>query len=288
MSHHHTHEVSGKNLFITILLNVFITLSQFVGGVMSGSLALLSDAVHNLSDVLALVIAYSANRLSLRPSSATKTFGYKRAEVLATLFNASILVVIAIFLMIEAVQKFYNPEVVNSVWVIALGVMSIVLNAVSVLLIKDDSHHNMNMKAAYLHLLTDVMTSVAVVVGGLLMYYFQLFWVDPLISILIAIYLVKASSSLIRDASVILMQFTPLEVDVDKVIRQIVKEQEIKNVHDLHLWSLDDHHIYLDGHLEFVENLTIQDSNLVIEKLEALLYREFKITNVTFKSIYNK
>ena len=288
MSHHHTHEVSGKNLLITIFLNVFITLSQFVGGVMSGSLALLSDAVHNLSDVLALVIAYGANRLSLRPSSATKTFGYKRAEVLATLFNASILVVIAIFLMIEAVQKFYNPEVVNSVWVIALGVMSIVLNAVSVLLIKDDSHHNMNMKAAYLHLLTDVMTSVAVVVGGLLMYCFQLFWVDPLISILIAIYLVKASSSLIRDASVILMQFTPLEVDVDKVIRQIVKEQEIKNVHDLHLWSLDDHHIYLDGHLEFVENLTIQDSNLVIEKLEALLYREFKITNVTFKSIYNK
>jgi cobalt-zinc-cadmium efflux system protein len=185
--HHHHHEVSGKNLFITIVLNVIITVSQIIGGIFSGSLALLSDAMHNFSDVLALLIAYVANRLAAKESTKERTFGYKRAEIIAALFNASVLIGIAIFLIIEAFHKFYHPEAINSVWVIGLGLLSIVLNAVSVLLIKDDAHGNMNMKAAYLHLLTDVMTSVAVVGGGILMYYFGLFWIDPLISAFIAL-----------------------------------------------------------------------------------------------------
>jgi len=153
MSEHHHHEVSGKNLFITIILNIIITLSQIVGGIFSGSLALLSDAVHNFSDVLALAIAYFANRLASRPNSESKTFGYKRAEILAALFNSSVLIGIALFLIIEAFHKFYHPAVVHSIWVIALGTFSIVLNALSVLLVKDDAHDNMNIKAAYLHLL---------------------------------------------------------------------------------------------------------------------------------------
>jgi len=205
MSEHH-HEVSGKNLFITIVLNIIITLSQIVGGIYSGSLALLSDAMHNFSDVLALFIAYFANRLAARPNNESKTFGYKRAEILAALFNASVLIGIAIFLIVEAFHKFYHPEPINSVWVIGLGALSIVLNAASVMLVKDDAHDNMNIKAAYLHLLTDVMTSVAVVGGGVLMYYFGLFWVDPLISALIALYLIWASFGLVRESSAILMQ----------------------------------------------------------------------------------
>jgi len=138
MSEHH-HEVSGKNLFITIVLNIIITLSQIVGGIYSGSLALLSDAMHNFSDVLALFIAYFANRLAARPNNESKTFGYKRAEILAALFNASVLIGIAIFLIVEAFHKFYHPEPINSVWVIGLGALSIVLNAASVMLVKDDA-----------------------------------------------------------------------------------------------------------------------------------------------------
>ncbi len=197
MSEHHHHNVSGKNLFITIVLNIIITLSQIVGGILSGSLALLSDAMHNFSDVLALFIAYFANRLAARPNNATKTFGYKRAEILAALFNVSVLIGIAIFLIIEAFHKFYHPEAINSIWVIGLGTLSIVLNAASVLLVKEDAHDNMNIKAAYLHLLTDVMTSVAVVFGGVLMYYFGLFWIDPVISACVAVYLIWASFGLV-------------------------------------------------------------------------------------------
>jgi len=288
MSEHHHHHVSGKNLFITIVLNIIITVSQIVGGIFSGSLALLSDAMHNFSDVLALVIAYVANRIAARPSSEGKTFGYKRAEVLATLLNASVLFGIGVFLIIEAFHKFYNPVIVNSIWVIGLGVLSIVLNAVSVLLIKDDAHENMNIRAAYLHLLTDVMTSVAVVVGGILMYYYQVFWVDPVVSIIIAIYLIWASLGLIKKSTAILMQFSPESINLEDIVTMITSTEEIDNAHHLHLWQLDEHRIHLEAHLGFNNNITIEESNKIIDSLERQLEEKFGISHVTFQCEYNR
>ena len=286
--HHHHHEVSGKNLFITIILNVIITISQIVGGILSGSLALLSDAMHNFSDVLALVIAYGANRLSAKESSVSKTFGYKRAEILAALFNALVLMGIAVFLIVEAYHKLHHPEAINSLWVIGLGALSIVLNAASVLLVKDDAHENMNVRAAYLHLLTDVMTSVAVVGGGVLMYYFNLFWIDPVISALIALYLIWASFGLVKESSAILMQFTPDSVDVEEIIKSIEEERAIENVHHLHIWKLDDKHIHLEAHLDFHEDVTLSTSNSVIETLEKKLHDSFDIEHTTFQCEYNR
>lgn len=286
--HHHHHQVSGKNLFITIVLNVIITISQIIGGVISGSLALLSDAMHNFSDVLALVIAYTANRLAARPHSISKTFGYKRAEILATLFNASVLIAIGIFLIIESVHKLYDPEIIDSLWVIGLGSLSIVLNVVSVLLVKDDAHNNMNIKAAYLHLLTDVMTSVAVVVGGVLMYYFQLFWVDPIVSFIIAIYLIWASVGLVRDAGSVLMQFAPSDVDMHELIDEIMKEGAIENVHHVHLWRLDDNSIHCEAHLGFRENINLEESNKILDRLEVSLHDTFGVKHTTFQCEYDR
>ena len=286
--HNHSHNVSGKNLFITIVLNIIITVSQIIGGIFSGSLALLSDAMHNFSDVLALLIAYVANRLAARPNNEAKTFGFKRAEIIAALFNASVLIGIAIFLIIEAFHKFYQPETINSLWVIGLGLLSIVLNAISVLLIKDDAHDNMNIKAAYLHLLTDVMTSVAVVVGGILMYYFNIFWIDPLISFLIAVYLIWASFGLVMESTAILMQFTPKEIDIQEVVKSIEKQADINNVHHLHIWKLDDHQIHLEAHLDFNEDVPLSRSNQVIDVLEKTLHDDFNIEHVIFQCEYQR
>ncbi len=286
--HHHHHEVSGKNLFITIVLNIIITASQIIGGILSGSLALLSDALHNFSDVLALVIAYVANRLSTYPSSEVKTFGYKRAEILATLFNSSVLVGVGIFLIVEAIKKFLHPEVIDSNLIIWLGVLSIVLNSASVLFIKDDSHDNMNIKAAYLHLLTDVMTSVAVVLGGVLMHYFNIFWIDPLISIIIAIYLIWTSFGLVKESSAILMQFSPKDIDIQKVIDTIKTQKEIENLHHIHIWKLDDKNIHLEAHLDFKEDLSISLSNKVLDSLEEILQKEFHISHTTFQCEYKR
>ena len=244
--------------------------------------------MHNFSDVLSLVIAYVANRFAARPSSPSKTFGYKRAEILATLFNASVLLGIGIFLIIESFHKFYHPEIVNSIWVIGLGALSILLNAVSVLLVKDDADNNMNIKAAYLHLLSDVMTSIAVVIGGILMYYYQLFWVDPVVSLIIAIYLIWASFGLIKESAAILMQFAPKSINIDELVSRVKEEVKIENIHHIHLWRLDDHHIHLEAHLDFTENITIEESNKTVDKLEKSLHEKFNIEHTTFQCEFNR
>ena len=285
---HHHHHVSGKNLFITILLNIIITVAQIIGGIVSGSLALLSDAMHNFSDVLSLVIAYGANRLSSKPSNAEKTFGYHRAEILAALFNSSVLIGISIYLIIEAFGKLYHPQPIDSTWVIALGTLGIVVNALSVWMVKEDAEENMNLQAAYLHLLADVMTSIAVVVGGVLMYYFHIFWIDPVISIFIALYLLWASFGLVKGATFVLMQFVPKGINLNDVMKTIIAVPQIENAHHIHLWQLDDHRIHLEAHLDFNENITIEASNLIIDILEKQLEELFKISHVTFQCEYNR
>ena len=285
---HHHHKASGKNLFIAIVLNIIITLAQIVGGILSGSLALLSDAVHNFSDVLSLFIAYGANKLSHRPTNPQKTFGYHRAEIIAALFNASVLIGISIFLIFEAVHKLYAPEPINSIWVIILGVLGIIVNTLSVFVIKDDAKSNMNFKAAYLHLLADVMTSVAVVLGGVLMYYFEVFWVDSLITVLIAIYLIWASFSLVKASVYVLMQFVPEGLELHEIIETIKSVPQIDNAHHVHLWQLDDNRIHMEAHLDFNENVSIGESADIIDYLEKRLEELFGISHVTFQCEYNR
>ncbi len=288
MSNKHHHKVSAKNLLITVILNIIITLAQIVGGIFSGSLALLSDAMHNFSDVLSLLIAYGANKLSHKASNSEKTFGYHRAEIIATLLNSSILIGISIYLIFEAVHKLYNPQPIISTWVIALGMLGIIVNTLSVFIIKDDAKSNMNFKAAYLHLLADVMTSVAVVLGGVLMYYFHIFWVDSLITILIAIYLLWASFHLLKGSVYVLMQFVPEGLELNEIIDTIMNVAEINNVHHVHLWQLDDNSMHIEAHLNFSENISIEESTHIIDLVEKKLEELFGISHVTFQCEYNR
>ena len=196
-NHNHSHhKLSGRNLLISIFLNILITTAQIIGGIISGSLALISDAVHNLSDVISLVISYIANLLTnKKKQTLEKTFGYKRAEIIAAFVNAATLIVIAVFLGIEAIKRFNNPKIINSELVIWLALLGIAFNGFSVLLLRKDAAHNMNMRSAYLHLLSDMLTSVAVLAGGLLMKYFEIYWVDAVLTILISIYLLQMISN---------------------------------------------------------------------------------------------
>lgn len=288
MSGHH-HHISGKNLFVTIILNLFITIAQVIGGLFSGSLALLSDALHNFSDVLALAIAYFAHGLTHRAADYKKTFGYKRAEIMAAFFNTSILMLIACYLVYEAVLKLIQPQEIDSIIVIWLGVLSIFLNALSVLLLKSDAQHSLNMKAAYLHLLSDMVTSVAVVFGGMIIYYFHILWIDPLLSMLIALYLIIVSWGLLRNALAILMQFAPDEIDL-KVMIDGVKTISplLLDMHHVHLWQLDEHHIHLEAHLSFSKNITLQESDEVLNRLESYFKDEFGITHTTFQCEFDR
>jgi cobalt-zinc-cadmium efflux system protein len=283
--HHHDHgDLKGKNLIITIVLNVIITVAQVIAGIISGSLALLSDALHNFSDVLALVIAKFANSLSAKDANYEKTFGYKRSKILAALFNSSVLVVIGTYLIYEAIVRFFNPQVVESNLVIYMAILSIVLNFASVVLLKDDSHDDVNIKSAYLHLLTDVMTSVAVLIGGLGMKYLGWFWIDPVITIIIAFYLIYMSYSLVFESIEILMQSTPKEIDLEKIKSEIEKFDHITNAHHMHVWKLDDKDIHLETHIDFDADLPLSVTSKMCEEISSLLREKFGITHTTIQS----
>lgn len=292
MGHNHSHNhitLSGKNLLISIVLNIIITAAQLIGGFISGSLALISDAVHNFSDVISLVISYVANLLSnSKKQTKQYTFGYKRAEIIAAFINAASLIVIAIFLAFEAIQRFNMPHEINSDLVIWLAVLGILANGLSVLLLKKDANHNLNMKTAYLHLLTDMLTSVAVLIGGLLMKYYQLYWIDAVLTLLISIYLLFLSWGILITSLKILMLFAPKHIVIDEVANEILKVESIKNIHHVHIWQLNEHDCHLETHIEFKEDIKLSDFDLICEKIEKNLLDKFHINHCNFQPEFKR
>ncbi|MDC6362122.1 MULTISPECIES: cation diffusion facilitator family transporter [Flavobacteriaceae] len=295
MGHHHQHghshshtDLKGRNLLISIFLNVAITVSQVIGGFISGSLALLSDALHNFSDVLSLIISYIAARLGKRKASNFKTFGYKRAEIMAAFVNAATLVVVAIFLMKEAVERLYNPQVIESGLVIWLSLIGIAANGFSVLLLKKDAEENMNMKSAYLHLLTDMMASVAVLIGGILMKYFQIYWIDAALTMLIGLYLIYMGYDLLKESSKVLMLFTPKSVVIQDIVDSICTIEPVKNVHHVHIWQLNEDEVHMEAHIDFKEDIKLSEFDLILEKIEEHVYHKHGINHVNIQPEFNK
>lgn len=289
--HHHSHihnNTKDRNLFISILLNILITTAQIIGGVLSGSLALLSDALHNFSDVLSLLVSYIASKLAKQKASIHRTFGYKRAEILAAFINASTLVIVAILLIIEAVKRFQNPQEIESDLVIWLSLIAIIANGLSVLLLKRDSQKNINIKSAYLHLLTDMMASVAVLIGGLLMKFYHVFWVDSVLTLLIALYLIWVGYELLKTSSKILMLFTPDHIDIKNVVRLVNKLPKVNRLHHIHIWGLNDDEFHLEAHLDVSEDITLTEFDGVLHQIETLLHDKFQINHVTIQPEFNK
>lgn len=282
--HKHDHgHLNGRNLGIAILLNIGITLAQVIGGFISGSLALMSDAMHNFSDVLALIISWFASKLSKKDQTPTQTYGYKRAEILAALINAVSLIVIAFFLLKEAISRFSDPVEVQTGLVMILGGLSIVLNGLSVLLVQKEAKDNMNMRSAYLHLLTDMISSIAVVFGGLAMYLWDVAWVDSVLSIGIALYLVYSSWGLVKESVRILMQFAPSKVNLEDINRELQNITEVSNMHHVHVWQLDDKQINFEAHISFKNDLSLSRVNEILHQIEHVLDEKFDINHVTLQ-----
>ncbi|WP_303316626.1 cation diffusion facilitator family transporter [Flavivirga abyssicola] len=295
MGHSHTHnhshshnDLKGRNLFISILLNILITAAQVIGGIVSGSLALLSDALHNFSDVLSLIISYVANKLSKKKASIHRTFGYKRAEILAAFINAATLMIVAILLIIEAIKRFQNPEEIESNLVIWLSLLGIVANGFSVLLLKKDSNANMNMKSAYLHLLTDMMASVAVLIGGLLMKYYELYWVDSVLTFAIAVYLIWMGFDLLKRSTKVLMLFTPDDIPLKQIVAEINAFDSIKNVHHVHVWQLNEEEIHLEAHIDFNNDITLSQFDVILHEIEHLVFNKYDINHVNIQPEFGK
>lgn len=288
-SHNHSHkDLKERNLLISIFLNIIITVSQVIGGLLSGSLALLSDALHNFSDVLSLVVSYIANKLAKRKASINRTFGYKRAEILAAFINASTLIIVAILLIIEAVKRFKSPEEIDSAIVIWLSFLGVLANGLSVLLLKKDSESNMNMKSAYLHLLTDMMASIAVLVGGLLMKFYHIFWVDSVLTFAIALYLIWMGYNLLKSSTKVLMLFTPDTISIQQIVNEINAFEGIKNIHHVHVWQLNEDEIHLEAHVDFKENITLSQFDIILHQIEEMVLKKYDINHVNIQPEFSK
>lgn len=286
--HIHKHEVEGRNLVYSIFLNLLITIAQVVGGIISGSLALISDALHNFSDVLSLVFSLVAYKLSRKKASLDQTFGYKRADLIAAFVNASTLVIVALFLIYGAIERFFHPKPIESTLVIWLAVLGIAVNGFSVLLLKKDANHNINMKSAYLHLLTDMLASVAVLVGGLLMKFFGWFWVDSVMTILIAVYLIVVGINLLKQSTKMLMLFTPEHIDIKEIIREVHKISGVNKLHHIHVWHLNDDELHLEAHLDCSEDIKMSEFNDLLHQVEMVLFEKFHINHINIQPEFKK
>jgi cobalt-zinc-cadmium efflux system protein len=286
--HNHSHGVEGKNLLFSIVLNLVITVAQVIGGILSGSLALISDALHNFSDVLSLVFSYVAHKLSKREASVNQTFGYKRAELIAAFVNAMTLIIVALFLIYGATERFFNPQKIASGLVIWLSILGIIVNGLSALMLKNDADKNLNMKSAYLHLFTDMLASVAVLIGGLLMKYFQWYWVDSVMTLIIAIYLIVVGFDLLKTSTKMLMLFTPAHIDIKEIISEVHQILGAEKLHHIHVWHLNDDELHLEAHLDCSEDIKISEFNKILHKMEHILLDKFQINHINIQPEYNR
>lgn len=290
MGHHHIHttqRLRKRNLLLTIVINIAITAAQVVGGFISGSLALISDALHNFTDVVSLVISYIASVFSYKEASENKTFGYKRAEIIAAFINACSLLVIAIFLIIEAFQRFFQPSSIDAELVIWLSIVAIVGNGLSVIILHKDAQSNMNIRSSYLHLFTDLLGSVAVLIGGLLMKFYALYWIDAFLSLIIAVYLILVGFQLAKKAFNVLMLFTPPDIDVDALINRVNKIERVKHIHHIHIWQLNDDEVHLEAHVDFEEDIRLSEFDEILLLIEKEV-EKFGINHVNIQPEFEK
>lgn len=291
MGHPHQHSsgnIKEKSLIVVTGLNLVITIAEFIGGLLSNSLSLLSDALHNLSDTLALLIALIAHKISKKPSNLNKTFGYQRAEILAAFVNASVLIFISFYLFIEAWKRFVDPEPIKGKLMFIVAIIGLLANLISVLILHKDNKTNMNIKAAYLHLIGDTLSSVAVIVGGILIMRFKWYWVDPLITVLVALYIAKETYSILKESINILMQATPKNVDLIKIEEDIKAMEEIKSIHHIHAWNLNESSSLIEMHVDLNKDLPISETETIIVAVEKLLYEKYNIKHVTLQFEFNR
>ncbi|MEY2702229.1 MAG: Cation efflux system protein CzcD [Bacteroidota bacterium] len=290
MGHIHIqkNEVKASNLIFSILLNILITIAQIIGGIVSGSLALISDALHNFSDVISLVFSLIAHKLSRRKASIEYTFGYKRAELIAAFINAATLIIVAFILIYGAIERFFHPHPIGSELVIWLALLGIIVNGLSVIFLRKDAGHNLNMKSAYLHLLTDMMASIAVLFGGLLMKFYGWFWVDSAMTLLIAIYLVVVGVDLLLKSTKMLMLFTPEKIDIKEIVREVHKIPGIGKLHHIHVWHLNEEELHLEAHLDCSQDIKMSEFNVLLYQIESVLFTNFGINHINIQPEFKK
>jgi cobalt-zinc-cadmium efflux system protein len=286
MAQNHSHIAPGgqleNNLFITMLLNFLITVVEIAGGIVSGSLSLLSDAIHNFSDGIAIIVSYIAIRLSKRPRTLKYTFGLKRAELLAAIINASTLIIISFFLIKEAIERFSNPTPITGNLMLIVAAIGLVANIVGTVLLKRGSDQNINIRAAYVHLLSDAVSSLAVIIGAVFIMVFNITWIDPALTILISIYILKETYDIVKEAVDVIMMSSPAGIDMDDLQRTVEAIPGVRNMHHVHLWKMNDTDIHFEAHID-VDDVLLSRTADIRREIEKSLHDKHEINHTTLQ-----
>lgn len=275
--HHHHLDPGDRNMSVAVVANLGLSLAQIAGGLFAGSVALIADGVHNLSDAATLVLAFAARRIARRPADAAMTFGYGRAEVVAALVNYTTLIVISLWLAAEAVPRLIHPPGVDGWIVVILAALALLVNTATALLTFRLAKHSLNIRAAFLHNLGDAATSLVVVVAGGLILLYDWRLVDPLATLGISGWMLWTSLHEIRPVIRILMLGAPPELAAADVLARIAAIEGVAGVHHLHLWQIDEHETSCEAHL-----VVAGEGAGISAKVRAMLERDFGIDHATF------
>jgi len=274
-----------KNKFaIAISLNVVITISEVIVGFMIGSLAVISDAVHNFFDIGSMALAWWGEKVGSKQSDLSKTYGYKRAEILIALTNSLLLLFSVGVIGFESVKRFFNPQPVEGGWMLLIATIAFIGNAIATKFLHKDSDHNLNLKAAFLHSMQDALFSLGVIIGAILILVFHIAIIDPIISIALSVFLLKEAYTLITNAVDILMESVPRGVDIGKIKTTILTLPNIEIVSDLHVWQTGSNEILLTAHI--VGDIgTDQEYATTLQAVRSVLNDTFHITHSTIQLV---
>ncbi len=282
--HDHTHGANKKTLLISLIIIATYMVVEAVGGIITNSLALLSDAGHMLSDAISLGVALLAFTIGEKAADYSKTYGYRRFEILAAVFNGITLLLIAAYIFYAAIQRFQNPPEIASIGMLIIASIGLLVNILVawIMLRGGDVHDNLNMRGAYLHVLSDMIGSIGAITAALLIMFFDWGWADPLASVIVAILILRSGYHVTEAGLHVLMEGAPHNVDMDQVIRTILDTEEIQSVHDLHVWSITSGLNALSCHAVVSGQMSIAASESVLQKIEQDL-KHINIHHITIQ-----
>lgn len=277
--HHHHNEVTQKSVKLLILsfaINMLLSVAEVIGGIISGSVSLIGDALHNTSDAFSILIAVIAFKIGNKKASAKYTYGFKRAEIIGGFVNLILLFISGCYLLIEGIERLINPQQIDGIMIIWISVLALIIDALTAKISHHDAHHNSNMKMVFIHNLADAFGSIGVIISGLCIMWFDLYRVDGIVALLIAFYMIFQSVVSFPQIVNILMNAAPDNIDIEQVKNSLLTIKNIKNVHHLHLWCISEHNVAIECHIE-------SDNNDIIVEATQLLKDKFGITHCNFQ-----
>ncbi len=284
MAHQEEHldNVVGRPLKITLGLVLLIMVAEVIGGVLSNSLALLSDAGHMLTDALALGLSLFAMNLARKPATSTRTYGYHRAEIIAALVNGTVLILVSVYIFYEAYQRFFETPAIKSPLMLIVAVIGLVANLIGMLLLRRSSRKSINIKAAFWHVIGDTISSVGVIIAGIIIFFTGWYIADPILAVLIGVVILWGAVRIVKESVDILLESVPAHVRIDEVTAAVKNVPGVEDLHDVHIWTITSGIYALSAHLSIADQ-TVSQSCDILTKVNEVLAENFNITHTTLQ-----